>query len=66
MSFLCVLACIADGYSRSTLSGMRSINASCRKRSKPWSGFCGNSEDAEHGACRFDFPGFGCFSYFDR
>ncbi|OMO74323.1 Knottin [Corchorus capsularis] len=47
----------------------------CSKRSKTWSGFCNSSancnrqcrewEDAKHGACHFEFPGFACFCYFD-
>ncbi|KAL5558001.1 hypothetical protein UlMin_034212 [Ulmus minor] len=44
------------------------------RRSKTWSGFCGNSgncnrqcrnwEGASHGACHAQFPGFACFCYF--
>ncbi|KAJ7957773.1 Defensin [Quillaja saponaria] len=46
----------------------------CQRRSKTWSGFCGNSgncdrqcrnwEGATHGACHAQFPGFACFCYF--
>ncbi|GMY28391.1 defensin-like protein 19 isoform X2 [Fagus crenata] len=46
----------------------------CERRSKTWSGFCGNSgncnrqcrnwEGAQHGACHAQFPGFACFCYF--
>ncbi|XP_012071904.1 defensin-like protein 19 [Jatropha curcas] len=46
----------------------------CQRRSKTWSGFCGdpgkcnrqcrNWEGASHGACHAQFPGFACFCYF--
>ncbi|KAG7592294.1 Knottin scorpion toxin-like superfamily [Arabidopsis thaliana x Arabidopsis arenosa] len=46
----------------------------CERRSKTWTGFCGNTrgcdsqckswERASHGACHAQFPGFACFCYF--
>ena len=48
----------------------------CQKRSKTWSWICDSSpnccskklqgewEDAKHGACQWDFPGFAWFCYF--
>jgi len=47
----------------------------CERRSKTWTGFCGNTrgcdsqckrwERASHGACHAQFPGFACFCYFN-
>lgn len=47
----------------------------CQRRSKTWTGFCGNTrgcdsqckrwERASHGACHAQFPGFACFCYFN-
>ncbi|ONI32611.1 hypothetical protein PRUPE_1G376000 [Prunus persica] len=46
----------------------------CQRRSKTWSGFCGNTgncnrqcrnwEGALRGACHAQSPGFACFCYF--
>ncbi|XP_068636351.1 defensin-like protein 19 [Aristolochia californica] len=45
----------------------------CEKRSVTWSGMCINThhcdqqckdwEEAVHGACHFQWPGFACFCY---
>ncbi|KAG7024858.1 Defensin-like protein 19, partial [Cucurbita argyrosperma subsp. argyrosperma] len=47
----------------------------CERRSKTWSGWCGNTshcdrqcknwEGAKHGACHAQFPGRACFCYFN-
>ncbi|XP_057493709.1 defensin-like protein 19, partial [Actinidia eriantha] len=56
-------------------SEMQVVEALCEKRSKTWSGWCGNSshcdkqcrewEHAVNGTCHADFPGRACFCYFN-
>nr|XP_043627246.1 defensin-like protein 1 [Erigeron canadensis] len=55
--------------------GMKETNGLCRRRSKTWSGYCGDSkhcdqqcrdwEKAEHGACHQQGVGRACFCYFN-
>ncbi|KVI01996.1 Gamma thionin [Cynara cardunculus var. scolymus] len=55
--------------------GMKGIEKVCRRRSKTWSGYCGDSkhcdqqcrewEGAEHGACHHEGLGRACFCYFN-
>ncbi|KAL4581286.1 hypothetical protein LXL04_017497 [Taraxacum kok-saghyz] len=53
----------------------KDTNKLCQRRSKTWSGFCGDSkhcdqqcrewEGAKHGACHRDGLGRACFCYFN-
>ncbi|XP_010477181.1 PREDICTED: defensin-like protein 19 [Camelina sativa] len=70
MLFLCLSIFLIASTEMMTVEGR-----TCERRSKTWTGFCGNTrgcdsqcrswEGASHGACHAQFPGFACFCYFN-
>ncbi|KAJ9551708.1 hypothetical protein OSB04_015753 [Centaurea solstitialis] len=55
--------------------GEKTIDKTCERRSKTWTGYCGDSkhcdqqcrewEGAKHGACHREGLGMACFCYFN-
>ncbi|KAJ9551709.1 hypothetical protein OSB04_015754 [Centaurea solstitialis] len=63
-----------DGY-KYMVVGEKTIDKTCERRSKTWTGYCGDSkhcdqqcrewEGAKHGACHREGLGMACFCYFN-